>query len=338
MSTPDRRGFLAVAGGSLLALTGCMVSDPRVVGGPSTPPPQPSPSPLPTIPGQQLAIGSESELAALCGQLNQSAAALGLPAGQGTIAGWLAAGHKAHLIALVGVRPNERPTAVPTPDARWSPRPMPTPSLRLPGDRAQAVRTITDLLGRCVGPYRESALASSGTTALLWGSLTAYAIGAGIALPGDPGRPAPPSTPNHPLAPMTEVEAPQQLLRQVHALVYGYQVAIASLPRPEAQRATELLGARRTLRGDLTALIRGRGQTAPAAEAAYALSVQPRDAATARELLSRMELAFAPFAGAWVAAATDPDSRRKAQQVLEESVRVSLGWGAPLPIWPGWPL
>ncbi|WP_141212477.1 DUF4439 domain-containing protein [Enemella evansiae] len=338
MISTDRRGFLAAAGAGILALTGCTVSDPRIVGGPTAPPPQPSPSPLPTIPGQQVAIGLESELAASCARLQQNAGGLQLPAPQAAAAGWLAAAHQAHLTALLGVRPSDRPTTLPTPDARWSPRPVPTPTVTLPTDRAAALRVVTELEGRGTDPYRESALAGSGTTALLWGSLAAYTRAAAVLLGSTSTRPEPPAAEIRPPASASDVEAPQQLLRQTDALVYGYQVAIGWLRGAEAQNALTVLGRRRALRDQVTALLRDRGQQAPAAEPAYQLTVQPTDPATARELLWRMEIAFAPFAGGWLAAATQTPDRRLAQEALEDTVQLAVGWGGPLPVWPGWPL
>lgn len=338
MTTSDRRGFLTAAGVGILALAGCSVSDPRIVGGPRTPPPRPSPSPLPSIPGQEFAIGAEAELAALTEQLQRVAQTLQLPAPQAAAAGWLASAHRAHLTALLGVRPSDRPTATPTPDARWSPRPMPTPTVALPGDRAAAIRAVTEAQRRSIGPYRESALGSSGTTALLWGSLAAYAGTAATVLESAVARPEPPAAEIRPPEAWSDVEAPQQVLRQLHALVYGLQAAIGWLRGADAQNALGLLARRRAMRDQVTALLRDRGQTAPAAEAAYQLTVQPHDVASARELLWRMEIAYAPFAGGWVAAATAPTDRRLAQESLEDTVGLAVNWGGPLPVWPGWPL
>ncbi|MDO5678576.1 MAG: DUF4439 domain-containing protein, partial [Propionibacteriaceae bacterium] len=76
---------------------------------------------------------------------------------------------------------------------------------------------------------------------------------------------------------------------------------------------------------------------APAAEAAYDLPVRVTDAATAQGLLWRMEVAYAPFAGAWLAAATDDDARRRALASLEQSAALGTDWGGPLVVWPGWP-
>ena len=127
------------------------------------------------------------------------------------------------------------------------------------------------------------------------------------------------------------------LLRQLHALVFGYQAAYPAFRGPEAKVVFDLLYRRREERDRLTAWLRERGQTVPAAEAAYALPGQPADRPRAVQLLAQMEIAYQPFAGAWVAAATDPGSRRAALEALEEAVRLGLQWGGPLARWPGWP-
>lgn len=55
-------------------------------------------------------------------------------------------------------------------------------------------------------------------------------------------------------------------------------------------------------------------------------------------MLWHMESAFTPFAGAWLAAATDVDARREAMESLEQSAVLCVDWGGPLSVWPGWPL
>jgi hypothetical protein len=120
-------------------------------------------------------------------------------------------------------------------------------------------------------------------------------------------------------------------------LIYGYQVAIPWFRGPEFQFAYDVLVRRRGLRDRLADQLRDAGMIAPPAEAAYALPLQTRDRATAAELLWRIETAFVPFTGAWLAAATDGEIRGVALQALEESTALGIRWGGPMVVWPGWP-
>ncbi len=331
-----RRRFLALAGTAALAVTGCQVSDPVVHGGPTAPPPEPSPTPEPLRPGQQAALEHEVALAALAAQAHTGAERLRLGPGQAAAAGWMATAHDAHATALLDPHPARRATTAPTTGP--SPRPRPTPSGTLAATtRDQAIDQLRDRLERALSDYRRAALGDQGPTALVWGSLAAYARSAQAALTRDEPRPRPPVVEVRELEPWSDAEAEQQALRQVHALVYGYQVAIPWFPRAEGQTAYGVLVQRRDLRDRLAKALRTRGQAAPAAEPAYALPHQPTDRATAAELLWRMESAYAPFAGAWLAAATDADARREALESLEQSAVLGVEWGGPLSVWPGWP-
>jgi hypothetical protein len=333
-----RRRFLTLTGVAAAALTGCQVSDPRIVGGPTVPPPEPAPTPTPDIPGRQASLAHEVELAALCEQLQHHGTSLGLPSPQLAVAGWMAEAHAVHVTALLARRPEQHPTGPPTPERDWTPWPRPSPTAELPaGSRDRALRAILDGLEDAVADHRRNALGSSGSAALLWGSLATYAGSAAAALTANTVRPAPPAAPIRPVAPRSDTEAAQQTVRQVHALVYGYQVAIPWFRGAEFESAYDVLVRRRGLRDRLTRRLREAGMVAPAAEPAYGLPVQPHDRATATELLWRMETAFAPFAGGWLAAATDDDVRGIALQSLEEATTLGIRWGGPLVVWPGWP-
>ena len=115
--------------------------------------------------------------------------------------------------------------------------------------------------------------------------------------------------------------AVQEMVRQLHAMVYGYQLAIGKLKvlsktRPRAER--ELLSTR-VFRDRLIAWLRKRSAEVPAAEPAYVPSVVPRNAATAGKLIMRMHTALQPFCGLWLAAA---ESHADRTQALE---RIGLG-------------
>lgn len=328
---------LVLAGGAataLLATAGCSVSDPRMRGFSTIPPVEPTPTPIPGLAGVEAALSTEAELQALMTQL----AGRNLSPVVTATAQAAAAAHGAHLLALRAPDPVVRPTAEPTPGRGQTVRPAPSPSVQLPGgDRAAVVRAVTDKLGAAAGAYRNSAAAAMGSTALLWASMAAYASSTATIVGSDAPRPAAPAAANRPLEPWSDVEAAQQVVRQLHALVYGYQSAYPAFRRPESGQIWDLLYRRRDQRDRLTAWLRGRGQSVPAAEPAYVLPVQPTDRNRAAELLATMELAYQPFAGAWVAAAADEGQRRQALDALEEACRLTLQFGGPAPTWPGWP-
>lgn len=339
MTALHRRGFLGLSGVAALALTGCQISDPRITGGPAQPPTEPPPPPAPNLPGRRVSLVHEAELAAVSELLREDGPVLGLPAPQLAVAGWMARAHEAHTIALLARRPEQRPTAPPAPEPGWTPIPRPSPTMELPvGNREQAVRTVLDRLEEAAADHRRNALGSNGPPALLWGSLAVYADAAAAALTASTARPEPPAVALHAVASWSDIEAAQQTLRQVHALIYGYQVAIPWLRGAEFESAYDVLVRRRSLRDRLARDLREAAMIAPAAEAAYGLPVQPRDRDTAAELFWRIETAFAPFAGAWLAAATEDEVRGAALQALAESTDLALRWGGPLVMWPGWPV
>lgn len=333
-----RRGFLALTGITAVSLTGCQVNDPRILGGPTAAPPAPAPTPAPASPGLRVSLAHEAELAALSDQLVRASGTLGLPAAQRAVAGWMAQAFEMHVVALLARRPELRPTVPPTPEPGWAPEPRPTPTIALPaGNRDQALRTLLAQLADAGTDHRRNALSTTGSATLLWGSLAAYTDAAAAAMNANTARPEPPTVPLHAMTPASDMEATQQTLRQVHALIYGYQVALPWFRGPEFQSTYDTLVQRRDLRDRLTNTLREAAMIAPAAEAAYALPVIPRDRATAAELLWRMETAFAPFAGAWLAAATDGGTRERALQALTEATVLGVRWGGPLVVWPGWP-
>lgn len=338
MTALPRRSFLALTGVAAVALTGCQISDPRILGGPTAPPPEPLPTPVPSVPGLQVSLAHEAELAASSDQLRRAGPTLGLPAAQLAVAGWMAQAFDVHVTALLARRPELRPTEQPAPEPGWTPALRPSPTVALPaGNRDRAVRVVLDQLDKATTDHRRNALGSNGSIALVWGSLAAYAGSAAVALEANLTRPAPPMVPIHAASPWSDMEAAQQVLRQVHALVYGYQAAIPWFRGAEFQSAYDTLVRRRELRDQLTRQLRDAGMIAPPAAAAYTLPLQPRDRSTAAEMLARMETAFAPFAGGWLAAATDGETRGEALQALEEATVLGIRWGGPLVVWPGWP-
>jgi hypothetical protein len=188
------------------------------------------------------------------------------------------------------------------------------------------------------GHYRSAALKAKGSDALLWGSLSvaagSFAAAIGSANPPDTR----PVADRDPLEVLPEVMAIQELVRQLHAIVYGYQVALGRLRVLSKQRSKaehELLE-QRIFRDRLIAWLKRHSADVPAAEPAYVPSVIPRNTATAGRLIMRMQTALQPFCGLWLAAAATPADRQQALTALSNAMKTARSWGAPLAAWPGW--
>ena len=133
-------------------------------------------------------------------------------------------------------------------------------------------------------------------------------------------------------------EAVQALVGQLHAIVYGYQLAIGQMPVASGQhgRAVRELRSTRVQRDRLIAWLNRRKADIPAAEPAYVPTVVPRDGASAAKLIRSMHVALLPFCGQWLAAAGDAD-RKRALTTLASTAGRARSWDAPLPAWPGYP-
>ena len=206
----------------------------------------------------------------------------------------------------------------------------------------QSLSSSLALLARrenaAAGRYRKAALQGKGLDALLWGSLSLSAASFAAAL-GSANPPATRPVANRkPTEVLSEVAAVQELVRQLHAMVYGYQLAIGKIKvlssqRPKAER--ELLN-QRIFRDRLIAWLRKRSAEVPAAEPAYVPSVIPRNPATAGKLIMQMQNALQPFCGLWLAAASSQADREQALTALGAAMKTARSWGAPLTAWPGW--
>lgn len=206
----------------------------------------------------------------------------------------------------------------------------------------QSLNSSLALLARretaAAGRYRHTALQTEGSDALLLGSLS-IAAGTFAAALGSGNPPATrPVADRKPVEILSEVAAVQELVRQLHAIVYGYQLAIGKMKvlsklRPRAEH--ELLN-ERIFRDRLIAWLRKRSAEVPAAEPAYVPSVTPRNQATAGNLIMRMQTALQPFCGLWLAASASSADRQQALTALGTAVQTARSWGAPLSAWPGW--
>ncbi len=309
------------AGASLAAvvgLSGCTLSDPTVLEPSQSPTPTPTgdttvgPSTPPTVSGADRAAVFEMELVAFAIAVRGRA---GVTKANRAWLADLADAHRAHASALVDVPPSP-------PTASGSAITRTTLAQR---ERATARR------------YRRTALGSSGADALLWASMSIAA--AGFAGAADDTTP-PALAALHavkPVAVLTDTAATQQLVAQLHAVVYGYQLAMGRMSRfgGTYDRARSELRQHRKTRDELIRWLNRRKAEIPAAEPAYTPSVRPTSAARAERLIRSMLVALQPFGGLLVAAAGD-DDREQAIEILDDTVDRAGRWGAPLPIWPGY--
>lgn len=345
MAPLDRRRFLA--GAALLglgAVSGCSFNDPRVLGGAERPPAVPTPTPAPPFPGAAEARDAEEHLAALAAVIGAGA---WKPGGVRTnVLATLVDLHTDHATALAAEDPTERPTSSPSP-TEDSPAPDPGPDPRtaaeeeLAGlDLSEALSALTGVADTAVGSYREAVAATTGGTALLWGSLAVTARQAKLALSLRATPPeTPPVTERSPLDEQTDVDALRSTISQAHAIVFGHQVAIAEFgfDSAERERADAALTAHRRTRDAMTAWLTERNVVPPASESTYDLPIAVTSPATAGELIMAMESAYLPFLGGVLAAVATAEEKRTALAALEASAEASLRWGGPLIRWPGWP-
>lgn len=236
------------------------------------------------------------------------------------------AGHLDHVGALNSPEATNEPVSAPP----ASPQPG-----TLPVDQ-----TLASLIKReraAARSHAKTARASSGFPALLWASMSVAASSYASALSNESAvRIA--SSKRHPLPAVSADQAVAELVAQLHALVYGYQLAIGRLPvlgKRRVRAVAELLRVR-ILRERLISILTKHSVKVPVPMSAYVPSVRVHDAASAGKLIAHMQSALLPFCGLFVAAAKG-DSRKLAFDTLDATARTARSWGAPLSAWPGWP-
>ena len=240
--------------------------------------------------------------------------------------------HADHAVALAGDDPTARPTtAAPSPSA--APPDLATLSLR------SSLRRLAAQEARQATAQGRAATAATGLTALLSGSLAVAADSYAAALeakdpPSVSGRKA-----RKPAALLSDVAATQQLVAQLHAVVFGYQLAIGKLRYASGarKRAVSELAATRRLLDTQIAFLLGRKAEVPAAEPAYAPAAAVRSPGDATKLVRGMRTRLEPYAGLALAAAGNAKARAAAFTLLRSTSRTARGWGAALQVWPGWP-
>lgn len=267
--------------------------------------------------------------------------------------------HRAHAAALRTVDPTDPhsppadvppaadPSSAPTPaGASESAAPSGTPTTAKPSF-AKAVDQLVTAETKTAARHRAAALATTGLASLLWGSLAASASAFAAVLKAadlagdDPDPDAARVAVVRARAPMPLVgivAAEQEMVRQLHAIIYGYQLALGRLTGSRRDTAAAELKRHRILRDRLTARLLARKADVPVAAPAYVPSTNPRNAKTAAKLIRQMETALMPFCGLWLAATTTSGERVEALDQVARTSAVARRWGASQPAWPGWKL
>ena len=330
---PSRRDLLRFSLGLALlsstGLSGCTFSNPTIdspgrPSGSATPnasgTPRPTPAPTPTVaPASRSSANRERGLAALAAAIISGRQGKALNKDQRTLLRSVRAAHRSHADAL-------DPDGPPAKAAKIS-------DLSLP----QALSLLARREAAAAKAHRKTALTSSGLHALLLGSMSVAAAGFAGAVT-DSSPPSVGAAEYRPPPLLSDVEAVQALVGQLHAVVYGYQLAIGQMPVSSGPhgRAVRELRSTRVERDRLIAWLKRRKADIPAAEAAYVPTVVPRDGASAAKLIRTMHVALLPFYGQWLAAAGDAD-RKRALTMFTSAAGRADSWNAPLAAWPGYP-
>jgi Domain of unknown function (DUF4439) len=331
LSLSRRDALLALLGVSA-ALAGCTrsappVQEPVAEGSNSTPSTPATALGSPTPQGMSQAAAIELALADLAGATLSARQRTQLTRAQRDLLAAVRGGHLDHATALRSLDPTSRPE----PTSTTSPR---------PGTLApkKAIAALIKQERSAAGRHARTALGSTGFDALLWASMSVAASSYASALAAGEAD-ATKTFPRSQLPELSEPDAISELIGQLHALVYGYQLAIGKLrvlSRARAQAVTEL-GGIRVLRDRLIAILADRSTDAPVPQAAYVPSVQVHDAASASQLIEQMQSALLPYCGLFLASASNPSNRKLAFDTLAGTAATARSWGAPLTAWPGWP-
>lgn len=308
--------------GLVLGTTACTVSDPAIRGSAATAPPPTGASPTPSAARTATAAIAERRLADVAGRVRT-----GTPKpskARQAVLGVMSATHLERAAALASAEPGSRSTGEP---------PASTGSTA-----KSSLARLVDAERAAATGYRTSAVASSGPTALVWGSMAVASERFAAALVADETPSASAPRRHQPTALVADTVAVADLVGALHAAVYGYQLALGRLsPGSGAHdRATAGLHDRRILLEQRSGLLTTAGAGVPAAKPAYAPPFRVGDAATAGRLIRHLESALLPFCGLWLAAAGSAADRRLALDALADTAARAERWGAAVQAWPGW--
>ena len=323
--------------------------------------PSPSPSPTPTpLPGTTEAAGLENDLAARCEAILDTFSNR-LDRTEQALLTKITDAHRAHAAVLELTDPVQLPDPTPSP-APTSAAPSsetPTPSGTASADPSasgsaapppigdnprQAFDGLREMERRAARSYRDLAREPEGPQdqlrrlAQLWGSLATAAASyreasrrrenSGSELLGIRRLEA--QLPD-------ETTAVQDVVAQAHAIIYGYQTAIAALSDRAEERARGQLTDARVLRDRLSAWLVEHDSDVPVAEPGYELPVKATGPGAASRLIGTMERRLLPYLGQWLATAEDEQDRKVAVATMINTARTDVIWSGRITVWPGWP-
>lgn len=237
--------------------------------------------------------------------------------------------HRLHAAALQADEPLSRPSPVSTSPQPSSKKNKDSSKERkaLSRQRAEQLKTVRKYAG--AGAESENGLRS-----LLLGSLAAFAAAAPtLAGSGTVAL----TTPSPQVLATSEGVAASDLLRQLYAIVYGYQAAAAPLsPGSKArEECMDRLAAHERLRDTLVDALSASKTEVPVADAVYALPYQVSDAKNSAKLRAEMESALLPYLGGWLAVAGDSRVSRLSMAGLAAGATTAAKLGGKVPAWPG---
>lgn len=277
------------------------------------------------------AASAEQALSVYAGALLTGPRRKDLSGDQRRLLTFLRDAHADHAVVLAVDTPGSRPTTA-------TPSPTATPPSLAGVKLRDSLRRLARQEAAQAAAQRKAATSATGLAALVAGSLAVAADSYADAL-GDSDVPSISGKKRRrPAALLSDVAATQQLVGQLHAVVFGYQLAIGKLAYSSSarRRAVSELATTRRLLDTQIAFLLSRKADVPAAEPAYAPSFAVRSPGDARRLVRGMQTRLEPYAGLSLAAATTPKARTAALKLLTRTARTARSWGAPLSAWPGW--
>ncbi len=310
----SRRAFLTAVGMlGLGALTGCAMSNPVID----------DPSGTPRAAGGTIPFRDDGLqiLSQIEGRASALASAASLTSGQQKLRAWIVTAAQSQRSALQRGAPYTSGSSAPPTSA--SPAAVSGDWNGLIGALKQAQVTEAKFAAQC-----------DGLNSLTWASMAAWAGSVAAHASGSSAL----STTTTPAKPVTATEkrALADVIAQIHALVFGSELALVPLSRSDSAYATvnTAWSTWQQRRDTLSTTLRSLGGEVPGSQEPYDIAA-PTSAAAAVSLVGSLETSFLATAGTWVAAAEE--SRPEAVALLASAASEAVTHGGPLQVWPGWP-